>query len=193
MRGNLRQVCIRTTAAAALAVFFSFGFARADDLLTSDVKGTLNSQWASAAGSEAAIIALKTYGTGKNGKDALKILEEGQPDKVKELYNVAADSLGEEFWLLVAGAYNGSPSCDAVVLKIRAQYKSNKKSLADASKAYREKSPFTGLAVLLGDAPLDSPPTPPTRTAAQEIYRGCFAISPQALFKAVEEAVAIKH
>src|SRR5271166_2677076 len=98
MRGNLRQVCIRTTAAVALAVFFSFGFARADDLLTPDVKGTLNSQWASAAGSETAIIALKTYGTGKNGKGALKILEEGQPEDVKELYNVAADSLGEEFW-----------------------------------------------------------------------------------------------
>jgi hypothetical protein len=203
MKINTRRVYLNASTAAVLAMA-ACNFVRADDLLTPDVTRALNAQWATPLGAENAIRALEAYGTGKNPTGALTILVAGQTNAVQELYGIAAGSLKKDFWTLVAGSHEGFPSCDAVSPMLVLHYAAKKTSLADAAKAYRDKGEFVGLAVLLKASPLTSPAPPPppapppavplpaTRAAAQMIYRACFSVSPQALFKAIEETIAIK-
>jgi len=168
-----------------------------EDLLTPAITNALNNQWAVPIGTEAAIRALQTYGNGKNAKAALAILKAGRPQAPTpdpDLYDIAANSLGADFWRLVAGSHITGPSCDAALRVIRRQFDTNKRSLAAAAKAYRDTGEYAGLAILLKYAPDIPSPTPPTLSSlqTQEIYRGCFSLSSQMLFQAVEESIAIK-
>src|SRR5208283_55539 len=189
MKSELKCVAAVVSMAVIFTMIPFWSSADAQDPLTRDVSIDLNNQWGNAQGTETAIRAVQAYGAKKAGAAALKILESDQPVAVKLRYKTAFESMKEDFWRLVAGSHTGFASCDTATPQIVAQYGIDIRSLAAATKAYREDSEYTALAKLLKAAP--SPPSG-SRLAAQNIYRGCLSISPQALFHAVEETIAVK-
>jgi hypothetical protein len=189
MKSDLKCVARVVPIAVVVTMIPFLSPVRAQDPLTNDVSMDLNNQWATVQGTETAIRALEAYGSKKDGAAALKILESDQPLPVKLRYKTAFESMKESFWRLVAGSHTPFASCDAATPQIVAQYGIDIRSLAATSKAYREENEYTALAKLLKAAP--NPP-PGSRLASQNIYRGCFSISPQALFHAVDVAIAVK-
>jgi hypothetical protein len=163
----------------------------ADDHLTPAVSAALNAQWGYNLGAGAAISALLSYSDGKNPQDALEALKATETLTVQELYGIAAETLKEKLWLMVAGSHTGDASCDAALPELDIQFTQAKSSLFRAAEAYKDKGKFTALAILLdGTHRADGGAT---RLNAQNIYRGCFSVNPDKLFHAVQDVVGMNH